>query len=89
MTHPFHCCAFKFPSRHDPIKHAERIKNLHEIQQTCIAKGYPTNNIKTMNTNSDGTIVGEQTRIKRQLILMRLKRFVDLMASENKSIDIM
>ncbi|XP_037924524.1 thyrotropin receptor isoform X2 [Hermetia illucens] len=36
LTHPFHCCAFKFPSRHDPVRHALRLKYLAEVKQTCL-----------------------------------------------------
>ncbi|XP_054745643.1 thyrotropin receptor [Anastrepha obliqua] len=35
LTHSFHCCAFKFPSRHDPIRHAERLKEIEKWQQRC------------------------------------------------------
>lgn len=23
LTHPFHCCAFKYPEQHNPLKHAQ------------------------------------------------------------------
>ncbi|GAB0093315.1 lutropin-choriogonadotropic hormone receptor [Sergentomyia squamirostris] len=35
LTHPFHCCAFKFPSRHDPHTHAELQKDLSLKQKQC------------------------------------------------------
>lgn len=35
LTHPFHCCAFKFPSRHDPQNHAKRQKHLSLLQKKC------------------------------------------------------
>ncbi|XP_031619803.1 lutropin-choriogonadotropic hormone receptor-like isoform X2 [Contarinia nasturtii] len=36
LTHPFHCCAFKFPQRHDPYRHAQREKYLAELQKKCL-----------------------------------------------------
>ncbi|XP_050336852.1 follicle-stimulating hormone receptor isoform X2 [Bactrocera neohumeralis] len=35
LTHSFHCCAFIFPSRHDPQRHAERMKEIEKWQQRC------------------------------------------------------
>ena len=35
MTHSFHCCAFKYPSRHDPLRHAERMLEITKWQQEC------------------------------------------------------
>lgn len=40
LTHPFHCCAFKHPSQHDPQRHAQQKKDLLDLQNTCIAKGF-------------------------------------------------
>lgn len=40
LTHSFHCCAFQFPSRHDPYQHNERLKYLDELKQTCINSGF-------------------------------------------------
>ncbi|XP_055322099.1 thyrotropin receptor isoform X2 [Sitodiplosis mosellana] len=36
LTHPFHCCAFKFPQRHDPQRHAQREKYLAELHKKCM-----------------------------------------------------
>lgn len=33
LTHPFHCCAFKFPEQHDPQKHREYLKNLEKFHE--------------------------------------------------------
>lgn len=33
LTHPFHCCAFKFPEQHDPKKHREYLKNLEKFHE--------------------------------------------------------
>ncbi|XP_059609436.1 lutropin-choriogonadotropic hormone receptor [Phlebotomus argentipes] len=35
LTHHFHCCAFKFPSRHDPQNHAKMQKHLSLLQKKC------------------------------------------------------
>uniref|UniRef100_A0A1I8P9Q7 G-protein coupled receptors family 1 profile domain-containing protein n=1 Tax=Stomoxys calcitrans TaxID=35570 RepID=A0A1I8P9Q7_STOCA len=48
LTHSFHCCAFKFPSRHDPRRHAERLKEIEKWQQQCTHK-----NKAKANTNDD------------------------------------
>lgn len=32
LTHPFHCCAFKFPEQHDPMRHAQ---HQEKIRQAC------------------------------------------------------
>jgi hypothetical protein len=50
LTHSFHCCAFKFPSRHDPARHAEQLQKISEQQKECIEKGFLP---KVIN---DGTI---------------------------------
>lgn len=50
MTHSFHCCAFKFPSRHDPRRHAERLKEIEKWQQQCInnKKNNRSNNVRKL-----------------------------------------
>lgn len=35
MTHSFHCCAFQFPSRHDPLRHAQRMQELQKWREQC------------------------------------------------------
>ncbi|KRF79137.1 lutropin-choriogonadotropic hormone receptor isoform X2 [Drosophila virilis] len=35
LTHSFHCCAFQFPSRHDPKRHAERLQELQKWREQC------------------------------------------------------
>ena len=42
LTHSFHCCAFKFPQRHDPTTHAENMKRFYKLQKQCIDNGYTT-----------------------------------------------
>lgn len=44
LTHSFHCCAFKFPQRHDPIRHAQRTKYLAELHKKCLNDGYTADN---------------------------------------------
>lgn len=39
LTHPFHCCAFKFPSRHDPQRYHQRQQYLAQLKRTCIDNG--------------------------------------------------
>ncbi|XP_067644022.1 lutropin-choriogonadotropic hormone receptor isoform X2 [Eurosta solidaginis] len=50
LTHSFHCCAFKFPSRHDPLRHAERLKEIEKWQQRC-KKNRKHGNIDNMYNN--------------------------------------
>lgn len=60
MTHSFHCCAFKFPSRHDPKRHAERLKEIEKWQQQCNKK-------KNENDNqSDKSKLLQQQQSMRQ-----------------------
>lgn len=35
LTHPFHCCAFIFPSRHDPENYAKLRKSIMMFQEHC------------------------------------------------------
>ncbi|KAM8706016.1 hypothetical protein ACLKA7_010328 [Drosophila subpalustris] len=35
LTHSFHCCAFQFPSRHDPQRHAQRMQELEKWREEC------------------------------------------------------
>uniref|UniRef100_A0AAG5CPZ5 G-protein coupled receptors family 1 profile domain-containing protein n=1 Tax=Anopheles atroparvus TaxID=41427 RepID=A0AAG5CPZ5_ANOAO len=46
LTHSFHCCAFKFPARHDPDAHERNLKKFYEAQDSCIRKGYSTPQVK-------------------------------------------
>ncbi|XP_049532113.1 follicle-stimulating hormone receptor isoform X2 [Anopheles darlingi] len=46
LTHSFHCCAFKFPARHDPDAHEQNLKKFYEVQDECIAQGFATPHIK-------------------------------------------
>ncbi|XP_016976568.1 lutropin-choriogonadotropic hormone receptor [Drosophila rhopaloa] len=35
LTHSFHCCAFQFPSRHDPERHAQRMLEIEKWRKQC------------------------------------------------------
>ncbi|XP_017119258.1 lutropin-choriogonadotropic hormone receptor [Drosophila elegans] len=35
LTHSFHCCAFQFPSRHDPQRHAQRMLEIQKWREQC------------------------------------------------------
>ncbi|XP_001964371.3 lutropin-choriogonadotropic hormone receptor isoform X1 [Drosophila ananassae] len=35
LTHSFHCCAFQFPSRHDPLRHAQRMLEIEKWRTQC------------------------------------------------------
>ncbi|XP_022216229.2 follicle-stimulating hormone receptor isoform X2 [Drosophila obscura] len=35
LTHSFHCCAFQFPSRHDPERHAQRLREIEKRRELC------------------------------------------------------
>jgi thyrotropin receptor len=39
LTHSFHCCAFKFPAQHDPLRHELFIKVIDEFKKDCKDKG--------------------------------------------------
>ncbi|XP_037044628.1 thyrotropin receptor isoform X2 [Bradysia coprophila] len=48
LTHSFHCCAFQFPSRHDPQRHASRMVHLAALQKECMSgKHLPTEIVHT------------------------------------------
>lgn len=35
LTHPFHCCAFIFPARHDPENFAKQREYVLRFQEQC------------------------------------------------------
>ncbi|XP_046803895.1 thyrotropin receptor [Lucilia cuprina] len=67
LTHSFHCCAFKFPSRHDPRRHAERLKEIEKWQQQC------NNNNKNDNNSNNNNNIKESSNNKSKKSNMRLK----------------
>ncbi|KFB41293.1 AGAP004035-PA-like protein [Anopheles sinensis] len=79
LTHSFHCCAFKFPARHDPDAHERNLKKFYEAQDSCIRKGYSTPQVKlevassaeTLPAASTGPDVAEQQHVgssSRQIV---------------------
>ncbi|XP_070490490.1 lutropin-choriogonadotropic hormone receptor-like [Chironomus tepperi] len=44
LTHSFHCCAFKFPQRHDPESFKRHRELINNFKSECKAKGYPQSN---------------------------------------------
>ncbi|KAM7360991.1 leucine-rich repeat-containing G protein-coupled receptor 1 [Cochliomyia hominivorax] len=65
LTHSFHCCAFKFPSRHDPRRHAERLKEIEKWQQQC--------NNKNDNNNNNNKFITENSNNKSKQSNRRLQ----------------
>ncbi|KAL5274000.1 TSHR family protein [Megaselia abdita] len=51
LTHPFHCCAFKFPSRHDKKLHDEKLRELARIKEQC--KNYTDDEDERKKRNLD------------------------------------
>ncbi|XP_032596381.1 lutropin-choriogonadotropic hormone receptor isoform X2 [Drosophila grimshawi] len=47
LTHSFHCCAFKFPSRHDPQRHKKHEEELRKLQEQCKSDRDMHNNVAT------------------------------------------
>ena len=43
LTHSFHCCAFKFPQRHDPLSYSKHMKLYENFMNKCKSKGYSMN----------------------------------------------
>lgn len=44
LTHPFHCCAFKYPEQHDPQRHAqyqEKFKKACKDGASALDTGQP------------------------------------------------
>jgi hypothetical protein len=40
LTHSFHCCAFAFPSRHDPTRHEQQLELIERFKSECKVKGF-------------------------------------------------
>lgn len=68
LTHSFHCCAFQFPSRHDPKRHARRLKYLSELQKSCMSGKHniPTTEIDHTTVTPN---VSEYVRVGWKLIV--------------------
>jgi hypothetical protein len=63
LTHSFHCCAFIFPSRHDPARHAEQLRKISDQQMECIEKGYLP---KVSDDTSDRSRPDSMFMVKKQ-----------------------
>lgn len=42
LTHSFHCCAFKFPQRHNPTKHKEYLDLVKRFKNECKNEQFTT-----------------------------------------------
>lgn len=71
LTHPFHCCAFKFPERHDPQRYAQREKYLAELHKKCM------NNELVMDTKvmHDGNFVSSSTQLISSFFLIHASEY--------------
>ncbi|XP_070508722.1 lutropin-choriogonadotropic hormone receptor-like isoform X2 [Chironomus tepperi] len=64
LTHPFHCCAFKFPSRHDPRRYNEHLQLIKLSKHDCESKmkmnesssvlNYSIRNVRAIKLNESG-----------------------------------
>ncbi|XP_026851243.1 follicle-stimulating hormone receptor isoform X4 [Drosophila persimilis] len=52
LTHSFHCCAFQFPSRHDPERHAQRIREIEKWRELCNIERLARKSERTTNDSS-------------------------------------
>ncbi|XP_055382811.1 lutropin-choriogonadotropic hormone receptor [Condylostylus longicornis] len=68
LTHSFHCCAFKFPSRHDPLRHAKRLKYLEHLEKTC--SGNVEDNGELLDS-SESFELGQIEEISRQQMIQQ------------------
>lgn len=57
LTHSFHCCAFKYPARHDPSYYAERQRQKDIIAKLCSESS--TKSVPKVNAVTDGDGWGE------------------------------
>lgn len=82
LTHSFHCCAFKYPARHDPKLYAERQQQKEKILKLCAESSTKANPEVTELTRNDvwsesgeiwGTAVETESKVK-PLLLVRKKR---------------
>lgn len=62
LTHPFHCCAFKFPQRHDPYRHAQRVKYLAELHKKCMNNELMTDTKVKHEERFNGNFVSSSTQ---------------------------
>lgn len=62
MTHSFHCCAFKFPAQHDPLRHELFIKVIEEFKKDCKDKGYSQVGSITKTIGGEGKHNGKKLK---------------------------
>ena len=72
LTHSFHCCAFKFPQRHDPESFKRHRALIDNFKSECKAKGYSqSNDADPTSFNNYGYSIGtniNRRRRKRQTV---------------------
>ncbi|CAH1730131.1 unnamed protein product [Chironomus riparius] len=73
LTHSFHCCAFKFPQRHDPESFKRHRALIDNFKSECKAKGYSQLNDADPTSfnnygNSIGTNIDRRRRRKRRTV---------------------
>ncbi|XP_023035497.1 follicle-stimulating hormone receptor [Drosophila willistoni] len=56
LTHSFHCCAFQFPSRHDPQRHAQRMEEIKKWREDCNANR-KKGQVKTSSVSSSNELL--------------------------------
>lgn len=75
LTHSFHCCAFKFPSRHDPTRHVEQLELIERFKSECKTKGYShLPSPMKASRHADGTVEHYATIRERRATVVRLIR---------------
>jgi thyrotropin receptor len=59
LTHSFHCCAFKYPSRHDPTRHREYLDLLKDFKLKCKGeKSFLSDSTSALSDRSKRSIAG-------------------------------
>ncbi|XP_015047170.2 lutropin-choriogonadotropic hormone receptor [Drosophila yakuba] len=53
LTHSFHCCAFQFPSRHDPQRHAQRMLEIEKWRKQCKSDSGSRKERSTLDSSFD------------------------------------
>lgn len=67
LTHSFHCCAFKFPQRHDPESFKRHRELINNFKSECKAKGYSqTNDVESTSFNNYGNSLGTNINRRRR-----------------------
>ncbi|XP_037956397.1 follicle-stimulating hormone receptor isoform X2 [Teleopsis dalmanni] len=96
LTHSFHCCAFKFPSRHDPRRHAERMDEIAKWQKQCIKTGNDMESSESKDnlrytrakeTDISSEYVGTQTLQPDGVFYSRVMNSDLIVNNESKSTD--